>query len=90
MSKDLEIIEKIEAQIELKLALLEKFDLSNIKRGYLLDKKDQIVGLQLDKVEIQDYSFLSELEKLTQLTLYNNEISDISFLKDLTGLTQLT
>ena len=57
MSKHLEIIEKIEAQIGLKLVLLEKFDLSEIKRGYLLDKKEQVVGLQLDEVEIQDYSF---------------------------------
>ena len=57
MSKNLEIIEKIEAQIELKLVLLEEFDSSNIKRGYLLDKKDEVVGLQLDQVEIQDYSF---------------------------------
>ena len=57
MSKNLEIIEKIEAQIGLKLVLLEKFDLSKIKRGYLLDKKEQVVGLQLDEVEIQDYSF---------------------------------
>jgi len=57
MSKNLEIIEKIEAQIGLKLVLLEKFDLSEIKRGYLLDKKEQVVGLQLDEVEIQDYSF---------------------------------
>ena len=57
MSKDLEIIEKIEAKIGLKLVLLEKFDLSEIKRGYLLDKKEQVVGLQLDEVEIQDYSF---------------------------------
>ncbi|GEM_PF-6902317 len=57
MSKHLEIIEKIEAQIGLKLVLLEKFDLSKIKRGYLLDKKEQVVGLQLDEVEIQDYSF---------------------------------
>jgi len=57
MSKHLEIIEKIEAQVGLKLVLLEKFDLSEIKRGYLLDKKEQVVGLQLDGVEIQDYSF---------------------------------
>ena len=89
MTKDLEIIKKIEAQIGLKLVLLAEFDLSKVKRGYLLDKKDQIVGLQLDEVEIQDYSFLAELEKLTQLYLYANKISDISFLKDLTGLTQL-
>ena len=89
MSKDLEIIKKIEDQIGLKLVLLEEFDSSNIKRGYLLDKKDQVVGLQLDEVKIQDYSFLAELGHLGELWLRVSKISDISFLKDLTGLTQL-
>ncbi len=74
---DIQIIELLESEVG------KKF------KGYSIDGNKNITGLDLNSLEIQDYSFLKELKNLTWLYLTDNQISDISFLKELKNLTTL-
>jgi len=89
---DLNTIQKIEKELNIKLEKLDKINIFN-NRGYIVNEKGQVTGLYLYRCEIQDLNrIISPLKGLTQLTyldLDNNQIVELSPLKDLTQLTQL-
>jgi len=66
-------------------------DLTDFQKSktYLLNAKQEIIGLNLYDCQLKDISFLKGLSNLTTLYLYDNQISDISFLQGLSNLTML-
>ena len=88
MSNDLEIIQQLENEYNIKLVPLKEIN-REWRRGYVLDANDHVVGLQLPALRPRDWAFLKNLTNLTSLDLRNNQISDWAFLKNLTNLTSL-
>ncbi len=90
---DLDIIKKIEKQIEISLQEMPldelKKNLNKPIRGYAVDDTERIIGLCINSNYLSDISFLKELKGLSTLDLSYNNISDISFLKELKGLSTL-
>jgi hypothetical protein len=92
MSKDLEILKKIEKKLGIELEKVDKelFKKEHPARGYCTDDDDNnIMGLDLFQLKISDISALKDLQNLTRLSLGGNQISNISSLKDLQKLTLL-
>ncbi len=58
--------------------------------GYVLDKDNNIVGLNLSNNKISDIESIKELKSLQELNLSNNEISDIESIKELKSLQTLS
>jgi GTPase SAR1 family protein len=59
------------------------------KRCYLLNKREQVTGLNLCDSELTNCDFLKALPNLTHLMLWRNKISDISILKVLPNLIHI-
>ncbi len=89
MSQDLEIIRALEKRHNLRLERGHELKLNEIRRDYVLDEEGYIVGLQLDYVTLDEWSFLTAFSRLNALCLYKNNITDWSFLSSLTDLTNL-
>ncbi|MGE0086819.1 MAG: leucine-rich repeat domain-containing protein [Desulfococcaceae bacterium] len=93
MSKDLENIQIIAQKLKRILKPwdgdMDSFLTEEARKCYLLDERENIIGLNLFNCNINDISFLELLPNLTQIDLRNNEISDFSFLQALPNLTQL-
>ena len=86
MPNDLEIIAKIEKQINRELQPLAELQWNSV--GYII-KANSIIGLSLYEYSVKDISLLKDLTNLTQLNLSGNGLTDISALKNLKNLTQL-
>jgi len=91
MSKDLENLAIIEKKIGRKLKRKTIYPNARSKTSatYLLDKNNNVAGLQLLACGLSDISFLKLLPNLTQIILSDNHITDISILKFLPNLTHL-
>ena len=90
MSRDLQIIEKLEKETGKKFKQLSPDKITKvITIGYSIDENENITGLNLFSLRLLEHSFLKELKNLTALNLSSNQISDISFLKELKNLTSL-
>lgn len=59
------------------------------KKSYILDKEEEIIGLNLSYCDLKDISFLKDLITLEHLDLTRNQITDISPLQNLTKLKDL-
>ncbi len=57
--------------------------------GYVLDKDNNIVGLNLSNNQISDIESIKELKSLQKLDLSDNQISDIESIKELKSLQKL-
>jgi small GTP-binding protein len=90
MGNDLEIIKKIEEKLGM---VLKQSELKHILElgqwGYSIDKKGNIIGLNLCGLTNVDISLLRDLTNLTHLVLNSNNIRDISPLSRLTNLMDL-
>ncbi|MDQ0231420.1 leucine-rich repeat domain-containing protein [Metabacillus malikii] len=64
--------------------ITETLDLSPLKNLTLLSI------IQLDQVNVKDYSVLNGLKNLNSLTIMNNNLSDLSFISGMTKLYELT
>ena len=62
---------------------------SEILLDFPFQEFSQVGHLYLHRVNLQSFSFLSELKGLKSLDLSDNKISDCSFLSELKGLTWL-
>ncbi len=89
MSKDLEIIKELEKKLGKKLIKLDIKKFYGGLNGFVKDKKERVVGLNLYYLEISDISGIKELKNLTHLNLRNNQLTDISGIKELKNLTHL-
>ena len=89
MSKDLEIIKELEKKLRKKLVQLDIKQLYGGLNGFLTDKKERVIGLNLYYLELSDISGIKELKNLTHLNLRNNQLTDISGIKELKNLTHL-
>ncbi len=90
MSVDMEIIEQIERQIGKKLKPLPLGDIIDLHNNvYTLDNNGQVQGLNLDKKEIKDISFLRVLGGLIHLSLRGNQITDLTPLSAMKNLKEL-
>jgi hypothetical protein len=89
MANDLEIIKKMEEEVNHPLTRLEKIDFDMGDRGYVVDGKKNVTRLGLWYKGIKDISLLSRLKNLTQLDIGSNKLSDISVLAELKNLTKL-
>lgn len=89
---DLELIKQIEERIGKRLEELESKSLMELKfgnNGYVLNKQQQLIGLNLDACELDDISFLRPFNQLQILSLHQNQIFDLTSLKELNRLTHL-
>jgi len=86
MPNDLEIIVKIEKQIDRRLQPLTELKWDSV--GYIC-RADSIIDLSLYRCGIKDISALEDLTNLMRLYLGGNQITDISALRDLKNLTKL-
>jgi len=88
---DLDIIKKIEKELNVKLMELDEIKWDS--KGYTLNRKMEVTGLGLYECEIKDIgriiSPLKDLTNLATLDLERNKLIDISPLKDMTKLTIL-
>jgi internalin A len=86
----IEIIREIEKEIgkELNEITIEEVS-SGINNGYVLDKRGNIIGLNLDEFNIKNLKLISNLTQLTHLSLFYNKIKKIKGLNKLTKLQQL-
>ncbi len=89
MPKDRQIIEQIEGKIDSRLEELNLKFAFGISNSYAVDKKKNVIGLNLHLPGINDYSFIKDLKHLTHLRLVSNGISDISFISDLQNLVRV-
>jgi internalin A len=88
---------KVILQLEKDLGFeLEQVELGEIgeyywerRANFALNEQGEVVGLRLNKCEIEDLSQLQGLTALTWLGLWNNQIIDLSPLQGLTALTEL-
>ena len=93
MSTDLELIDRLQNEIGIKLAKLEFEEIMpELTRGFSVDEKGNVTGLNLYNIVSNfDYStWISKFKNLRKLNLLNNQLPDISFLKELTHLTELS
>ncbi|MCX6580086.1 MAG: hypothetical protein NT166_07870 [Candidatus Aminicenantes bacterium] len=68
MSKDLEIIKKLERQIGREL-ISRHIDSLWRSHSYTVDKNKNVIGLNLSDLKLFDISILQELKNLTRLYL---------------------
>lgn len=84
---DLEILAKIEEELEITLTKVEANDYSvSTKQIFFTDANDNVIGLEISGVPIKDLSLISEFKKLQKLVLTDNGIKDISPLEKLYNL----
>ncbi len=87
--KQQEALKELEKQIDKKLSRIP-FEYTRIwGNGYVVDDKDNIIGLSLFGNQIKDIKPLANLTNLTSLDFVNNKIKDIKPLANLTNLTSL-
>jgi len=84
-----EIIKKIEEIIGKSLEPLKLEDIHKFDKGYCLDKKGNIIGLNLYDARISNISFVKNLSHLTHLDLTKNNISNLFPLTNIPHLTSL-
>jgi small GTP-binding protein len=89
MSKDLEIIKELEKKLGKRLINLDIKKFYGGLNGFVTDKKERIIGLNLYYLEISDISGIQELKNLTHLNLRNNQLTNISGIQELKNLTHL-
>ncbi len=89
MSKDLEVIKELEKKLRKKLIQLDIKKLYGGLNGFVADRKERVIGLNLYYLELSDISGIKELKNLTHLNLQNNQLSDISGIQELKNLTHL-
>ena len=89
MANDLEIIKRLEMITGKKLKKIDTAGILVIDIGFAIDSNQNVTGLNLYKSNLQDISFLKDLEHLTHLYLISNQISDLSPLKELNALNYL-
>ncbi len=91
MSRDKQILEKVEQDIGKQFERLEfkEFTQKSDINSCSVDENENIIALNLNSLNLSDYSFLTELKNLVCLYLNNNQLADISFLKDLKSLVIL-
>jgi len=89
MSKDLEIIKELEKKLRKKLVQLNTKELYGGLNGFLTDRKERVIGLNLYYLELSDISGIQELKNLTHLNLRNNQLTTISGIQELKNLTHL-
>lgn len=89
MSKDMDIIRKLEKKLDIELNRIELVGPYFPESGYVIDEQGNISGLCLYETKISDISFLKDLTKVSRIHLGLNRIADISCLKDMTNLTDL-
>ena len=58
-------------------------------RTYLLDDKNEVIGLNLYNSNVSDISFLEQFPAVEILELYYNQITNIDVLRHCTKLTKL-
>ncbi len=78
---DIQIIEQIEKQCNIKLKSIEYSLLES--NSFVLDSKNNVISLNISDVEISDLSLIANLKSLKELILNNNQIIDISPIKAL-------
>lgn len=88
---DLEIIKALEKQLaeKLKPCLLTEIMNANARGCYVLDQKQQLIGLNLQHYKLTDISLIKTLTKLSKLNLALNKITDLQALKNLEQLCEL-
>ena len=88
---DLNIIKEIEQELDIELMVV--VGVTSNTNGYLRGRGNEIIGLQLDNLEIETLEKLIEpfkkLTRLRWLSLCNNKIIDLSPLSNLNGLQKL-
>jgi internalin A len=83
------IIKDLEKKIDKPLKQLKIGDIFGVVKGYAVDGRGNIVGLNLYRANLSDISFLKDFHHLTHLSLSYNQIADISPISPLTALTDL-
>ncbi len=72
------------------ITLTESKNINNIlENQFLLDSDKQIIGLNLSKNQISQFTILKSLTSLSYLSLSKNQITNLSSLKELTSLKYL-
>lgn len=89
MSKDLEIIRRIEKKLGCKLGRLNSGDTSRTSNGYTVDSDENVIVLNLYSMKLTDISFIRNLSHLIALDLRSNQLTNISALQNLKNLTRL-
>lgn len=93
MNKPLQILE-LEKQIGFRLKGVKITDLGkyitwDYKQTYLLNQQEEIIGLNLDYLELRKLDILQEFKNLQALNVSHNMLRDASFLKNLKNLAAL-
>ncbi len=89
---DLQIINKIEKQLNIKLEQVEQtvISKSNItKNKFSLYNNENVFSLNIQNIEIGDLTLIGRLHNLKYLNLKKNKIKDISALENITQLEEL-
>ncbi len=92
MPTDLELIEQFQKEIGKELEKLARAQIMpGRKPGFSVDKKGNVTGLNLFKIELGHLSTsISKLKNLRRLNLLRTQLHDISFLEGLVDLTELS
>jgi internalin A len=80
--------EEIKKELKLKPAPINTI-MNTENRRYSIDENGNLKGLNLDRSDIKDISFLGNFRELTRLSLGNNKITDLTPLSSLKNLTWL-
>jgi small GTP-binding protein len=86
---DLEVIKEIEQRIGKKLEKVKLDSVISSMGSYTLNQQQQLIGLNLDRCQLNNISFLGTCIHLQKLSLDSNQLTDISSLQTLTNLTWL-
>jgi len=88
---DLQNLKELEQGIGKKLKLIDSNDIMGVKNGYSADEKQNIIGLNLDELNLEDIPrLLFSFQHLSKLSLYANKLTklppEIAELKNLQTL----
>jgi len=88
--KEISFIQQIEKELKITLKVVKS---NSNSKGYILNEKGQIIGLNLIDCNIKDLNRISmpiqNLVSLIELRLWDNQISDLKPLQNLNSLTYL-
>ncbi len=87
---DLELVKQIEERIGKSLVVCEFGSLIDEEDNcYALNERQQLIGLNLGRLSLNDISFLSQFTQLQGLSLHHNQITNLDALKELKNITTL-